>query len=216
MNKYDLVIFDLDGTMLDTSEGVMSSIKYAINEMNYEMPDEETLRSFIGPPVGDSFARVYGISGNDLDKMSNLFRDHYKNIDLLKAYPYEGIFEAFSYLRENNIKSAVATYKRQDYTNMILSHFGFDKYTDIIYGSDFEGKLKKMDIILKCIEVSGITDKSKAVMIGDTLHDALGANQLGVDFIGVTYGFGFFSKEDVEQYNNVGYVDNIADLKNLI
>jgi len=216
MSKYDLVIFDLDGTMLDTSVGVLSSIKFAINELNYEMPSDEVLNTFIGPPVQDSFARVYGIEGEELDKLSGLFRDHYKDVDLLKAVVYEGMIEIFKYFKEKNIKTGVATYKRQDYTNTILNHFEFDKYTDNICGSDFEGKLKKMDIIKNCIEKSGVDDIRKVVMIGDTLHDALGAEQIDLDFIGVTYGFGFFSREDVDKYKNVGYVDKIEQLKQLI
>lgn len=216
MNKYQLIIFDLDGTMLDTSLGIFSSIEFAVNKMNFEMPSQEVLNTFIGPPIQDSFARVFSIEGETLEKISNFYRDHYRDIGIQKAVPYEGMLEMFKYCKENNIGTAVATYKRQDFTDTILENFGFDKYTDNICGSDVEGKLKKKDIIMNCIVNSGIEDFRKVVMVGDTMFDAIGAEEIEVDFIGVTYGFGFYSKEDVDKYKNVGYVDKIENLKHLI
>lgn len=82
-------------------------------------------------------------------------------------------------LSNKGIKLAVATYKRQDYAEAILKHFGFDKYTDILYGADHENKLKKMDIIKKCMDDLGVHDYSRAVMVGDSRHDAIGAQKIG-------------------------------------
>lgn len=207
MAQYDLVIFDVDGTMLDTTEGVLASVKYTIDKFGYDMLSEEQLKSFIGPPVQESFARHYGLSGDILQELATAFRDRYKDIDLLKAVPYNGIYEAFDALRENGIKTAVATYKREDYAITLLKKFSFDRYTDIIFGGDHENKLKKSDIIEKCIATSKVTDKRRVVMIGDTLNDAVGAEKIGVDFIAVTYGFGFKSEADLNNTSYVGCAD---------
>ena len=216
MQHFDVVVFDVDGTLLYTSEGVLASVKYTIGKHNLPEIDEETLRTFIGPPIQDSFARVYGLSGDILQELATTFRNQYKDVDLLKAVPYEGIFDVFEALLTNGIKPAIATYKRQDYATKIMQHFGFDKYTDIIYGADHENKLKKRDIIELALKDSGVSDFSKAVMIGDSDNDAIGAEGIGTEFIGVTYGFGFRSKEDVNKFKNVGSADTAKELRMLL
>lgn len=215
MNKYRLVIFDLDGTLLDTREGVLSSVKYTIHKAGLTPLEDSVLRSFIGPPIKDSFAKTYGISDEErLRELVQIFRDRYKDVDLLKAEPYEGIFDVFQTLQDKGVKTAVATYKRQDYTEKILNHFGFDRYTDIIYGADPDNKLKKKDIIELCIKKAGITIRD-ALMIGDTLHDAEAARHLDMDFLGVTYGFGFKTPEEVAAYTAIqacGIPENILSI----
>lgn len=212
MKTYDIAIFDLDGTLLDTSEGVINSVKYVIKEMRLPMPSKEVLSSFIGPPISESLLSVFGLPSEDIQYGTELFRNHYKDIDLLKATPYKGIYEVFERLLKIGIIPAVATYKRQDYTTRLLHHFNFHQYTNILYGSDFEGKLKKKDIIVKCIEKSGIDNYQRAVMIGDTVYDAIGAQELSIDFIGVTYGFGFKTDKEIFSYGAVGSVDTPVQL----
>ena len=216
MSQYELAIFDVDGTLLDTTEGVLASVIYAMRVQNLSVPDTGVLRTFIGPPIQDSFAKLYGIQGQDLQEIADIFREHYKNCDLLKAAPYQGIFEVFQLLSKRNVKSAIATYKRQDYAETIVKYFGFDQFTNIIYGADSKNQLKKVDIIRKCIEQSSVSDYSKIVMIGDSAHDALGAKQLNIDFIGVTYGFGFRNNDEVDQYPNIGTAKTPVEIMDLL
>jgi phosphoglycolate phosphatase len=115
-------------------------------------------------------------------------------------------------LRKRGIAIAVATYKRQDYAESILKHFKFDEYSDILYGADHENKLKKPDIIRLCMRDMDIDDPSDVVMVGDSSHDATGAKALGMDFIGVTYGFDFRTKEDVDKYSAIGSVDKPIEI----
>lgn len=213
MNKqYEIAVFDVDGTLLDTTEGVLAAVKYAIEEKKLEPIADEQLLTFIGPPIQDSFARVYGLEGSILQELATTFRNRYKDVELLKAKPYEGIYEVFEELDKRGVKLAVATYKRQDYAEEILKHFGFDKYTNILYGADHENKLKKVDIIRKCMNDLGVSDFSRAVMIGDSSHDAIGAEQIGMDFIGVTYGFDFKKSEDVSKFPSIGSADKAIEL----
>lgn len=205
MGKYELVVFDVDGTLLDTTEGVVESVKFAINQYGLKMPSNEELKKFIGPPIQDSLANQYkGISDDLIKALTKAFRDNYKDVNLLKAEPYDGIYELCEKIIASGIKIAAATYKRHDYAVRLLKHFGFDKYSNILYGADDNNKLKKRDIIELAIKDSGITDYSQVVMVGDSSHDALGAEQIGVDFIGVTYGFEFETIEDVNGFRNVG------------
>ncbi len=214
MSRYELAVFDLDGTLLDTSRGVMSALKYTIKEFGFEMPDNETLRAFIGPPVQDSFARVYGFEGPILQEIATVFRNFYSTKTLLEAELYEGIPELFEELCKRGIKPAVATYKREDYAIDLLKHFGFDKYTDIMFGGDHENKLKKQDIIEKCIVSAGISDISRVVMIGDTVFDAVGAEKIGADFIGVNYGYGFKTLDEIKEVKSIGGVQRAIDILN--
>ncbi len=214
MPRFELAVFDVDGTLLDTTEGVLSSVKYTIDRFGFEPLSQEKLKKFIGPPIQNSFASAYGLSGDILQEIAGVFRDRYKNDDLLKAVPYEGIYDAMKWLSDNNVKIAIATYKRQDYAEKILRAFRFDRFTDIMYGADHENKLKKRDIIEKCIADSGVTDYSRVVMIGDSDNDAIGARDIGVNFIAVTYGFGFDSAQDAMGFPNVGIASCPDELKN--
>ena len=216
MGKYEIAVFDVDGKLLDTTEGVLASVKYTIDKMGFEPLSEDVLKTFIGPPIQDSFAKAYNLSGDILQDIATCFRNRYKDYELLKAVPYDGIYEVFDKLMERNVKLAVATYKRQDYAEAILKHFGFDKYTNILYGADHNNKLKKVDIIEKWMVDLGVTDYSNAVMIGDSSHDAIGAEKIGMDFIGVTYGFDFRAPEDVYKFKAVGAAAMPLDLLNLI
>ena len=212
MNRYDLAVFDLDGTLLDTNLGILPALRYTIDKFGFEPLDDETLKSFLGPPVQDSFARTYGLEGEILQEIATVFRNYYSTVTLLQAEAYEGIFELFEALRERGVKTAVATYKREDYALKLLRHFGFDRYAAAMYGGDHENKLKKKDIIRKCIDTAGVDDLSQVVMIGDTTGDSMGAAQLGVDFIGVTYGFGFRTLDDVMNAGAVGAADTALEL----
>ena len=154
---YKAAIFDVDGTLLDTAEGVLASVKYAIQNCGLAALSEEELNTFIGPPIQNSLIRYFGMEKEEAQRITGIFRERYKGEDLLKAIPYEGIYQVFEELKSNGVKLAAATYKRQDYARRILEHFGFDRYTDILYGADNDNKLKKKDIIEKCMIDMGIT-----------------------------------------------------------
>ena len=216
MHQYKLVVFDLDGTLLDTSEGIKDSVRYTIDKFGFHSLTDNELDSFIGPPIQNSFANAYNLEGEILQDIATVFRNRYKDYDLLKANLYEGILELFECLVTNGIKPSVATYNRQDYAITLLNKFGFNKYTDIMMGGDHENKLKKKDIIENAIKAAGVTDKSRVVMIGDSENDAIGAEGMGIDFIGVTYGFGFKNADDVNKYQNVGVADNVSELKDIL
>lgn len=216
MKKFDCVVFDVDGTLLDTTEGVLSAVQYTIERFGLNPLPDSVLKTFIGPPIQDSFAKAYGLGGDILQQIATVFRNRYKDVDLLKAVPYEGIYDVFENLVQNGIRPAIATYKRQDYAETILKHFHFDRYTDILYGADHENRLKKRDIIEKSLHACSITDYSRAVMIGDSSHDAAGASQIGIRFIGVTYGFEFRTASDVMQYPAVGAARTPLEILNYI
>lgn len=212
MRTYDAAIFDLDGTLLDTAEGIYSSVGYVIKKLGLGDVSDEVMRSFIGPPMQTSFSRVFGMEKKDADAAADMFRNRYKESDLFLARPYDGIFETIEKLKHAGIRSAVATYKRQDYAEKILTHFGFDRVCEVMCGADFAGKLSKRDIIENAMKDLGVADRTRAVMIGDSDNDAIGAAQLGVPFIAVTYGFGFADEDAAGEFSNIGVAATPLDI----
>lgn len=216
--KYDAVLFDVDGTLLDTSEGIALSVRETIEHFGLkELPQEELLR-FIGPPIEWSFEGKCGVTGDKLREVTNYFRDIYSNKNLLLAKPYDGIYELLDILVKKDIAIGIATYKKQDYAEKLLYAMHFNDYTEHIYGSDYEGKLLKSDIINLCIDSLGVSDHSKVLMVGDSKHDAKGAEAAGASFAGVSFGFGFgeFGGENITEYEHVCYVDTPLELIKLL
>jgi len=214
--RYKAVLFDVDGTLLDTSEGIVKSVEETIEHFKLKtMPHEELMR-FIGPPIEWSFEGKCGVPKENLAEVAAYFRDRYSNHNLLGAEVYDGVYEFLDFLRDSGIAIGIATYKKQDYAEKLLRHFHFDDYTDVIYGSDYEGKLRKADIIDLCIEKLS-EGRQKVLMVGDSSHDAKGADLAGVDFAGVSFGFGFgrFGGEDINDFKHVIYADRMTDLKSL-
>ena len=197
------VLFDLDGTLLDTRDGILESIKHAAKELGYRELSLEEQLSFVGPPIQKSFMDHYGCDKEEAQRAADIFRAFYSTQTLLMASPYDGIYELCEGLKENGIKMAVATYKREDYALTLLKHFRFHEYCEVMHGADGENVLKKEDIVRMCIEELGAR-KEECVLIGDTDNDAKRAAAAGIPFIAVTYGFGFKNEKDVSAYPFIG------------
>jgi len=209
---YKAVVFDLDGTLLDTTPGVIYAVKYTIESLNLPMPQEETLKEFVGPPMQLSFENKFGMNKDDALKAANLFRANYKEHSLLKAELYSDVLDVLKYLKGKKYKIAVATNKSHDNAMEILRHFGIADYCDFMMGSDLGGKLKKADIIRESLTALKVEAKD-AVYIGDSMFDLEGANAVGMDFIGVTYGFGF---KPGEHDGNKTMLERLARVREII
>lgn len=216
MSKYKLVIFDLDGTLMDTSKGILNSVIYTINQLGYEMPSPSVLQSFVGPRIQDSLKRIYDLEGETLDKAASIFRNHYKQGNVLLASSYDGIFDVLDTLKSNKIHIAVATNKRCDFADELLHKYDFMEYVEKLCGTDLAGKLVKTDLIRNCISNFPECDINTTVMIGDSAYDAIAAQEVGVDFIGVTYGFEFKDTNDLKPWPHVSCVKDPISLLNVI
>lgn len=211
--KWDCILFDLDGTLLDTSIGVLKAVDYAVARMGLPELDEETKKTFIGPPIYESFEKHYHLNKEDCARATDIFRNAYKDQFLFEAVPYVGIFELLSDLKKQGYKLAVATNKRDDYAVRLLEHFDFPKYFDYMLGSDFENKMKKADIIRVCLEKLGCSDPDHAIIVGDTIHDLKGARNVGIHFVGVSYGFGFKEDDDFKLLSEESVFPDTSGLK---
>ena len=196
----DCAIFDLDGTLLDTSPGIVESVCFAAEKLGWPELPTDRLLSFIGPPLKDSFLRCYGCGEAEAERLTAAYREHYREGALLNARPYDDIFTLCEKLREAGCRLAVATSKPQVFAEQILRHFGF--VFDVVHGTDLAGKLKKPELIRLCMEETGA---DAGFMIGDTQYDARAAQEAGVPFIGVSYGFG--DPDEMMKYPCIGTAD---------
>ncbi|WP_276838451.1 HAD hydrolase-like protein [Anaerovibrio lipolyticus] len=188
--KYELYIFDLDGTLIDSSPGILNTIRYTLNLFNKEIPEDDVLKAFVGPPLKRSFESLSDVNANEAEEMVKAFRQEYKKGEILNANLYGGIVSLCHKLQDDGIKMAIATNKPEQFAKKLVKHFHLDGFIPVVCGTDMEGMLKKADLIKKAMNLSEVTDKNKVVMVGDTSGDAIAAEECGVDFIGVTYGFG--------------------------
>lgn len=204
------VLFDLDGTLLDTSEGIIDSVQHTITTLSLPTIPLENLLQFVDPPIQNSLIDHYGLSPDEAQNGATIFRDYYKSKALFKAAIYPGIFDLLEYLKKNGILIGVATYKREDYAIELLKHFKIADFCQVIHGADNYNKLTKADIIQLCISELHV-GKENVVFVGDTEHDAKGAKDVGTKFIAVTWGFGI-KKEDNLDYPFIAISNTIEQL----
>ena len=209
--NYSTVIWDIDGTLINSMEGLVSSYRYTINKLNLENKTDKELASYIGPAPQTNFITHFNMDKKSAQAAADIFRDHYKTKDLFKAEVYDGVVDILEYLKCRQILQAIATNKREDYAIDLMKHFGLDKYFDTICGADNDNRLTKTDILQSCIK-NLTKEKEEVVLIGDSIHDGKAAKETGIDFIGVTYGFGFKSKDDMKEYNPVLCAESVQDI----
>lgn len=207
------VIFDLDGTLFDTARSIMECIDYSTDKLGYPRLSYEQKLPFIGPPLLDSYTKAYGCSEEEAKALILAYREHYGGDALLHVDPYDGVYEMCQGVLDLGLKAAVATNKPQIYADRILKHFGMDRYMSVIHGADLKAELRKPDLIRLAARDCG-ADLQECVMVGDTEHDAKGAAEAGVPFLGVTYGFA--DMDEMLKYPNIGLAASPAEVLALI
>ena len=182
------ILFDLDGTLTDSGEGIMKSAVYALAHYGIDAPSEAELRTFVGPPLTESFAR-FGVPKDQLEKAVEVYRSRYIPIGRFENTPYPGIRELLEKLKADGHKLYVATSKPEWMSIEILKHFDLAKYFEMICGAatDFSRNSKEA-VIAYLLESCGAQEN--AVMVGDTAYDVIGAKEHGIPCIGVDWGYG--------------------------
>ena len=208
--RYDAVIFDLDGTLIDSSEGIVHAVEKAIQILGYPEVPREELISYIGPPIGRAIIARNGFDDGELKKFNSVFRELYGEY-LTEVTVYPGVMDMLRDLKDLMFVG-IATNKRIDYAVTLLDHLGISDICDEIQGLDMDGSLDKRDLVENCIDASGLDDRSRIVTVGDTRTDESAAMVCGTDFIGVTFGFGFRNKADVTYGKAVDDVQSLRDI----
>lgn len=215
MRRYDLIVFDLDGTLFDTKLSIINSIKYMIDSQKIRKLTDAEVRAFLGPPLEASMRRFYPEnSDEENERLIEVYRDYYINNQLLNTNLYDGMLEVIKTLKKEGYKLALGTYKQIKCVAPLFEHFGIREYFDSLKGTEEGHEYTKVEIIQHAIAECGIKDLRKVCMIGDTEHDFRGAIQCGIDFVGMTYGFGYTGMNDDElKYENfLGYCDHAIEI----
>jgi phosphoglycolate phosphatase len=182
------ILFDLDGTLTDSGEGIINCAKFALEHYNLPIPSQEELRTIIGPPLHDTFIR-FGVPAEEADNAIKIYRSRYIPIGKFENHPYEGIHETLEKLKALGHTLYVATSKPEQMSVDILEHFGLAKYFDRICGATMDGsRSKKADIITYLLQSTGAA--ADAIMVGDTAYDVIGAAAHKIPCVGVSWGYG--------------------------
>ena len=208
---YQYILFDLDGTLTNPEIGITSSVMYALEKFGVKVEDRKELHPFIGPPLSYSFQNYYGLSEADSELAIKYYRERFSVKGLYENEVYEGVEKLLQQLKESGKKLIIATSKPEEFTLKILEHFDLLKYFDYVAGATMDGSRgEKADVIRYAIEISGIQDRSQAIMIGDRKYDILGAKENGLDSIGVLFGFG--DREELSEAGANYIAENVEDI----
>jgi len=198
--KYKLIIFDFDGTLADTSEGILNCHKHALVSMGRPMPTNEELAGIIGGQLLKTYIERFKFSEEDAIKAVKIYRDRYAEKGIYEFNFYEGMKETLQSLKAKGYKTAIATLKAERFAKIMVENKGFSDLFDLIHGVDEKDTLTKTDLLDMCISELNV-DKSEAILVGDSINDAVGAQKSKIDFLAVTYGFGFKTAEDLKDIN---------------
>ena len=182
------IIFDLDGTLLDTGKGIVKCVASTLNKMGLTLPKEAMCMSFVGPPLKKRFLELFETDEKTADDFVSFFREEYARGDIFLAERYPGMDECLASLF-GRFPLAVATNKREDLAIKLLEKFEMASYFKAVCGSDAASTMTKEQIIANAAKRLGVKPVD-CLMVGDSSNDAEAAEQLGMPFVGVTYGYG--------------------------
>lgn len=209
-----LILFDLDGTLTDSGEGVTNSAAYALRRFGIVETDPQRLNRFVGPPLKSSFMDFYGFDEARAEQAIAYYREYFTDRGILENRLYPATEDMLRQCRGAGKTLALATSKPTVFARQILENYGLEGYFAHICGSNLDGShAVKAEIIAQALTDAGV-DADDAVMVGDRKYDVLGAKACGVYCIGVSFGYG--GREELTEYGADAIVDSMPELAQLI
>lgn len=213
--RYKYILFDFDGTLFDTSEGIKNSLRYAFGKVGYPYKEEE-LHLFIGPPFISAFKEILGMQDEEAINTKMIYRQYYREKGVYECKPVEGVLECLQKLKSAGYKLAVATSKPEVFAVQILERFKMKDYFDCVVGAlPDDTRSEKQEVVRTAMDLLGVKDLSECVMIGDRKYDVLGAKACGIDCIGIR-ACDFAEEGELEQAGAVAVVQNFNELMQLL
>ena len=202
------ILFDLDGTLTDSGDGIINCAILALEHFKLPVPDRETLRVFVGPPLHETFMK-FGVPADKAEEAVAVYRSRYVPIGMFENAPYEGIREVLATLKEQGHKLYVATSKPEWMAEEILKKFELDGYFDRICGATMDtSRTEKAQVIAYLLELNGGAEN--AIMVGDTKFDVIGAAAHNIPTVGVSWGYG--TVEDMQEAGAAVIVNTMQEL----
>ncbi|RBP04414.1 HAD family hydrolase [Rossellomorea aquimaris] len=215
MDKYKIILFDLDGTLSDPKEGITKSVQYALENLDVEVPDVHELECFIGPPLQVSFAENYDFDEEKTQRAIDFYRERFKEKGMFENKLYSNIPSLLKSLKKKGFTLVVATSKPTVFAEQILKYFTIDQFFTLIAGSNLDGtRTSKTEIIQYILDIYNEFEPGSFIMIGDRKHDIIGAHNTGIDSIGVTYGYGSF--EEISQSSPTYLVETVDMIEDVL
>jgi phosphoglycolate phosphatase len=206
------ILFDLDGTLTDSGEGIINCAILALEHFGLPVPTREEMRVFVGPPLDQSFIN-HGVPRHRTEEAIRVYRSRYTTIGKFENFPYPGIEALLRRLKDAGCRLFVATSKPEDMSREILEKFGLAPYFEKICGATLDGsRSHKADVIAYLLRQAD--DLENVVMVGDTAFDVIGAKAHGIPTIGVSWGYG--KVEDLNAAGAVAIADSMESLFRLI
>ncbi len=211
---YHNIIFDLDGTLTDSAEGVINSVQYALQKIGIKA-DSADLKAFIGPPLQRTFREKFNFDEDMVREAIESFREYYREKGIYENRLYPGVPEMLAKLAEKDKKIHLATSKATPFAETILRHFQIDRYFWAVSGATLDGsRVEKKDVLAHLVELSGSLRPRDSVMVGDRKHDVIGARHLGFDSVAVSYGYGSITELSGEKPTYL--VHSVKELSHLL
>lgn len=214
--KYDLMLFDFDGTLMDTSPGIFHCARRTMEELGIPVSADVNMNLFVGPPLGDCFRITFGLEEKYIAKACEIYRRRYAREGRFMADFYPGVPQTLRLLRGMGMRMAVTTMKAAPLAGSMVEHFGIGECFFRVFGADMAGVKTKADLVRDAVSQSGAcVSPDRVLLVGDTMLDAAGAKETGVDFLGVAFGFGDFSAEQMAGFNHP-LLERFADLVDFV
>lgn len=206
------ILFDLDGTLTDSGEGIINCAMLALETLGIPVPDRDAMRTFVGPPLHDTFKKI-GVPEGNVDEAVKIFRSRYFTVGKFENFPYPGIPELLQKLKAEGHTLYIATSKPETLALEVTQHFKLAQYFDMICGATLDNsRVNKEDVITYLLEQC--SGANNVIMVGDTQYDVIGAKAHGIDTIGVTWGYG--SEESMIRAGAAAIVHSTEELHKLI
>lgn len=215
MLSYDVILFDLDGTLTDSKLGITNSVRYALEKYNIMVKNLDELEAFIGPPLLDSFQEIYLFDEEKAKESIKYYREYFSKQGIFENTVYPKVPKLLKELKKLNKTLIVATAKPTVFAKKILEHFNLSQYFSAIVGSNLDGtRTSKSEVIDFVLSTIPNISKKNIVMIGDRKHDILGARENGLNSIAVTYGYG--TNEELKKAEPTYFADSIEELLQIL
>ncbi len=215
MVNRSFLLFDLDGTLTDPALGITNSVMYALQKLGAPVEERSFYYRFIGPPLLDSFAHYCGFSPEKSREALRLYREYFADKGIYENTVYDGIPALLADLQRAGYKLIVATSKPEIYAKQIFDHFDMAKYFSFIGGADLEETRATKDAVIRYVlESIGNPAPDVCLMVGDREYDVRGAHALGMDAVGVLYGYG--SRAELAAAGAYKIAESVADLRHLL
>ncbi len=213
--RYTHLLFDLDGTLIDSKRGIFNAVYHTLNMMGIpETFRPADLSPFIGPPLRDSFKLLFGFSDNDAEKATAIYREYYGKTGLYEYDIFDGITNSIKYLGSKGYNLSVVTSKAEVYAKLIVESLPFCDSITVISGCELDGtRSDKHELIKYTLNKLNIVPSGNIIMIGDRYHDIRGAKTAGVSSAAVLYGYG--SKAELSSESPTLLIDSPEQLISL-